>query len=534
MKMNPLFPTKFRVVLSLIAAIILCLLSEFSPQAGRPAAAAQPPANGMALAGRLEITWGDGQPGLGQSETHYRLLRPGEPDVELQFSAILPLPIDQLLRARDQWITLNGAWQPDGFAVFNVSPLPAADQPPPAAPQVSGAQPWVTVMCKFNDIAAEPKNAAYFAGMYGSTYPLLDHYWREQSYNLMNIAGSQATSQWFTLPQPRSYYIYNMDADAALEADLNRLTNDCTAAADSVLNYMAFVGINLMFNSDLDASAWGGSRYLTLDGSTRRYYMTWEPPWGYAEITVIAHEMGHGFGLPHSAFNRSSVYDNRLDVMSDTWTDCVNLRDATYGCLGQHTIAYHKDLEGWLAGKQASVSAGSQQSFTLEQLALPQTANVQLIKIPIQNSTQFYTVEVRRKTGYDLKLPGQAVILHLIDPSQRIPAQLVDLDGNNNTGDAGAMWLPGETFSDAANGIWVRVDVATASGFGVTISNNPTGGSIATPTATRTFTPTASRTATATFTVTPSKTPTRTLTRTPAPTIDPVLLKYHQYIPILK
>jgi hypothetical protein len=34
------------------------------------------------------------------------------------------------------------------------------------------------------------------------------------------------------------------------------------------------------------------------------------------------------------------------------------------------------------------------------------------------------------------------------------------------------MWVAGETFVDAANNIWVRVDEATATGFTVTISNN--------------------------------------------------------------
>ena len=199
--------------------------------------------------------------------------------------------------------------------------------------------------------------------------------------------------------------------------------------------------------------------------------MTWEPPWGYRDLTVIAHEMGHGFGLPHSSFNRSKVYDSRWDMMSDTWSDCANSRDATYGCLGQGTIAYHKDLEGWLAGRQTIVSPGGQMTLTLEQLDLPATGNLLLAKVPISGTTRFYTVEVRRKVGYDVKLPGQAVILHLVDPSQKISAQLVDLDGNTNTGDAGAQWLAGETFSDTTNGIWIRIDQALPTGFVVTISN---------------------------------------------------------------
>jgi hypothetical protein len=78
---------------------------------------------------------------------------------------------------------------------------------------------------------------------------------------------------------------------------------------------------------------------LTLDGLTKSWYMTWEPPWGCQDICVIEHEMGHGFGLPHSSGAYGQTYDNQWDVMSNTWSNCGCSRDATFGCLGQHTIS---------------------------------------------------------------------------------------------------------------------------------------------------------------------------------------------------
>jgi hypothetical protein len=207
-------------------------------------------------------------------------------------------------------------------------------------------------------------------------------------------------------------------------------------------------------------------------------------------------------------------------MMSDTWSDCANSRDATYGCLGQGTIAYHKDLEGWLAGRQTIVSPGGQMTLTLEQLDLPATGNLLLAKVPISGTTRFYTVEVRRKVGYDVKLPGQAVILHLVDPSQKISAQLVDLDGNTNTGDAGAQWLAGETFSDTTNGIWIRIDQALPTGFVVTISNC--------------YHPTPTLTRTPTRTSTPIRTFTPTRTHTLLPTLDPQIYSSRSYIPVVQ
>ncbi len=488
---TPIFRSQVWVWLVLAIILAVGLTGQLSSPTLGQAAALKSPGQVVSLEGRFNILWADGAPGTDQSRTLYVLSNAGQPDISINFSVPLPLDYTSLLRMRGRPVEVRGNWENAPATIFNASEIEVEDSREPLGPILAGPQPWVTVMCKFQDESAEPKPPAFFQNMYGSAYPLLDHYWREQSYNQMSITGSQAVSQWYTLPHPRNYYI------VGTYADLYDLANDCTAAANAQVNYAAFVGINLMFNDDLNGYAWGGGNYMTLDGVSRLWYMTWEPPWGYRDLTVIAHEMGHGFGLPHSSFNRSKVYDNRWDVMSDTWTDCSNLRDPAYGCLGQQTIAYHKDLEGWLVGRQTTVSPGSQTTLTLEQLDLPATGSLLLAKVPVNGTNRFYTVEVRRKVGYDVKLPGQAVILHLVDPNQSIPAQLVDLDGNTNTGDAGAQWLAGETFSDLASGIWIRIDQALPTGFVVTISNHHE-------------------------------------TIQPNPTLDPQNNKFHFYIPVLQ
>ena len=55
-------------------------------------------------------------------------------------------------------------------------------------------------------------------------------------------------------------------------------------------------------------------------------------------------------------------------------------------------------------------------------------------------------------------------------------AKVVDATNNGDPNDAGAMWLPGETFTDAANGIKVKVTGSTASGYDVTINPSSSGG----------------------------------------------------------
>ena len=247
--------------------------------------------------------------------------------------------------------------------------------------------------------------------MLGGQAPGLDHYWREASFGTVNLTGSVVLG-WYTLPRPRSYYVYGNP----LQLDTQRAASDCTGVADADVHFPSFIGINLMFNDDLDCCAWGGSTYLNLDGQSRTYRMTWLPPWGYESQGPVAHEMGHGFGLPHSSGPYGATYDSRWDVMSDVWGNCPPY-DPTYGCVGTHTISYHKDLLGWIPSNRRYVAAlGTSQTITLEPLDQLSSSGYMIARIPLPgSSTRFYTVETRRLAGYDAKLPGHAVIIHLVD-----------------------------------------------------------------------------------------------------------------------
>ena len=419
----------------------------------------------MVYAGTFNILWGDGAPGSGETRTSYFLSTSQNDTIQLIFTEDLLTSMGGPIGINQKTVIVQGMQLDAGMQV-QVQSITLA-QGVSAVPQaVIGPQPWISIMCKFADVPDEPRNLAYFRNMYSSNYPGLDHYWREQSYNVANLQGSYAEG-WFSLPYGRSHYL------PGGSLDLGAAAQDCTAAANPVVDFSQYIGINLMFNAELDGYAWGGRWLLCLDGPCSLWRVTWEPPWGYENVSTIAHEEGHGFGLPHSSGNYGLTYDNQWDVMSDSWAPCMRgFDDLVYGCIGQHTIAYHKNLLGWIpADRLYTANPGTMQNITLEQLAWPQPGNYLAAFVPIPGSSgQFYSVEARKLNGYDSHNPGAAVIIHQVDPNRDNRAHVIDIDGNGNTGDAGAMWLPGETFNDISHNILIEVLSATSNGFVVLIN----------------------------------------------------------------
>lgn len=340
---------------------------------------------------------------------------------------------------------------------------------------VVGSQPWISILCKFPDIATEPKNLSFFQGMYNNSAGRLDHYWREVSADTINVVGSIAID-WLVLPNPQSFYVPNPGSGTG--AQKSALFSDCTAAADPFVDFSnggnAFVGINMMFNDLLDCCAWGGGRFATLDGVSKVWRTTWEPPWAYADISVIEHEMGHGFGLPHSTNwdDDGHPYDSPWDVMSSDRS--YSPRDATYGRIGKHTIGYHKDRLGWIPSAQKLVVVeNSSTTLILDDTVQNNTLHYRLVELPLGDGSTWYNVETRKRRGvYESDLPGSAVLIFHIDPSTRSePAWLFDADvppaGFADT--EGSMWRVGEIFEDSANQIRIVINAETADGFQITI-----------------------------------------------------------------
>ena len=358
--------------------------------------------------------------------------------------------------------------------------LPAGSKALATPKAVLGNTRWVTIACKFNDIVTEQKPVSFFNGQYGMNPGELGSYWHEVSYGKINLTGSSANG-WFTLPQPRSYYVKTVDGEDA--ADLQLLFNDCTVAANPTVNFSGVQGINMMFNGDLDGYAWGGGRCgVTLDGPSRCLSTTWNPPWAFNNLAPFAHEMGHGYGLPHSdnSDRDDDTYDNPWDVMSDAWNNAVS--SPTYGALPKHINIRQRERLGWVdAVRKLKIPAGgAAKEVVLDFAHLFGYSNFQLIELAAPEVTSApgvgaasvvsFIVEARDRYGiYERELAGDAVIIHGIDAAGIAYSMDADIPPADTSNNEGSMFKAGETWISPDGSRRVKVESATADGFVLTI-----------------------------------------------------------------
>ena len=356
------------------------------------------------------------------------------------------------------------------------APVTAASARVAAAAPVNGVTRWVTLMCKFSDIGTEQKTQAFFQSQYGEGVGQLGHYWREVSYNKINLAGSSAHG-WFTLPQPRSHYVTEENGED--KADLKKLFADCGAAADATVDFNSVQGVNMMFNGDLDGYAWGGGMCAPLEGrSNFCTRATWNPPWSFSNLAPLAHEMGHGYGLPHSdnSDGDSDTYDNPWDVMSDAWYNAVS--DGTYGARPKHINIFQRHRLSWVDGaRQQVIVLGdlATRDIALDYAHLAGSGNVQMLVLSLSPqadpyATVVYTLEARKREGpYEGALAGDAVIVHKVQASGTAYSIDADVPPANRANNEGSMFKVGERWVTPEGSHAVTVKEQTATGFVVTV-----------------------------------------------------------------
>ena len=347
-------------------------------------------------------------------------------------------------------------------------------------PQI-GPKPWVTILCRFADHPGTPHPKSWYEEfLLGTNGPSLDSYFRENSYDHINLSGSVVVG-WFNLPGTAASYV-----DVFGGPDREKLMRDAMNVADSTVFFPGFYGINVMLNGPLPGACYGGQFTGTNDAQVKFYGATFMQLICHNHAS-LAHEMGHGFGLDHSSGPYAPdepdfgphTYDSQWDTMS-VGGNC-SPGDPDYGCTAVHYNAYHKAQLGWITPEWIFVAnPGTNTNVHLERLAHPDEFGFRMMHIVMPGwSTRYYTVEARMLEGYDGNgLPGECVVIHKIDTTRRDrQSQVIDggvvPEGDDNPNDAAARWTLDEAFIDAANGITISIEGEIDTGYIVHIITEP-------------------------------------------------------------
>lgn len=322
--------------------------------------------------------------------------------------------------------------------------------------------PWAIVLCQFNDVPAVPHAPDYYEALYAQngTGGLCD-YWRTVSCNSLDLTGSRVFG-WFTMNHSSAEV-----NQLHFPGDRSTLVQwGIDAAVANGVNLAAFRSVLIVQNFGVDHGA-AGNGILIVDQNP-----------GLCEFGFIAHEMGHGFGLPHSnSSNPDMVYGDGWDVMSFA-TTTFQFPIEFMGARGDATVGLNaRNLEAlnavptnrtWITGTPDFSGA-----LTLDALNQQPIGNhgALMVKVlpsasqPPRPSGSSYLVEFRRKAGWDRNIPEDAVLIHevrtdglsylqpsiwgrftsgdeFVTPDPKIYVRVVNIDSTRGTADLRIWDLP--------------------------------------------------------------------------------------------
>lgn len=320
-----------------------------------------------------------------------------------------------------------------------------------------GSQHWDILLCKFSDVSATPRSKSAVETMTSDTFPGIASYWSTVSRGASTM--TRTVYDWKSLGKSQSYY-HGLGNSAA-----DQYVTDCAAAhglpTSGAFNYVIAVN-GQMFNYDY---ALGGYSYDY--GGIQR--VAWLPAWALTDQTYFAHEMGHGYGMPHSnnSDGDSDPYDNPWDLMSDAF---YNVSVAPYGYLATPTNLWHLRQIGLLpAGEVYTLPDNRAETLVIDDWLAPEGGNYSAVFIPIPGTSRLYVVEVHKASlgGFNSDYDTDAVVIYEINPGRSQPAWLVG--GGSASYGPGPQWVPGETYTHAGDDVKISVLSATTNGYQVRV-----------------------------------------------------------------
>jgi len=301
---------------------------------------------------------------------------------------------------------------------------------------------FAVILCKFSDQPQEPHAPSFYQNCFTETGAGMGgafDYWRDVSFGNLDLTGSKVFG-WYAMPNHTTQDLVGLRRDSFVTWGIEAAR--ANGVKDAELS--TFFGFIVVFNVATDSGASGGNQMvLGYQGSD------WDPSFN-------SHEMGHLFGLDHSfdtsprpcasGDGRPGAYCDKWDIMSaaNVWTF-----NNALGANGPGLNAPYLDKLGCISSNRIWTPPNPNFGGTVTLAALnhPEAHGPLMIKIPRTSGPNpsfksTYTIEFRRKTGWDAGIPNDTVLIHEVRSDGLSYLQ---------TKATGLEFLPGSEFTDGGS-----------------------------------------------------------------------------------
>ena len=246
----------------------------------------------------------------------------------------------------------------------------------------TGEQKVAVLLVNFSDDTRQPYTQAQAQDV---VFNQVSGFMRENSFQKTWLSGN--AFGWLTLPIAKTCLTTDI-ADAAK-----------VAANGAGINLAGYGRVVYVFPRN-DSCVWSGVG--TVGGLPSDAWIN-----GRLETKVVAHELGHNFGLQHSHASDCDATPFGPNCVVQDYGDVADVMGNTGAT---HFNAFQKERLGWLNGTaqptitsvttSGSYTIGAYENATVESKALKILKSTD----PVTGAKSWYYVEYRRPLGYDLSL----------------------------------------------------------------------------------------------------------------------------------
>jgi M6 family metalloprotease-like protein len=330
----------------------------------------------------------------------------------------------------------------DPAASFSPGPRMPLQVPGASSRRVPGAAPvspfkTLAILVQFTDLPSQVGASFFDTLLFGPASQTVRGYYREVSYNQLDIVTVNLPSSlgWRTAPQSYDYYVNGQNCLGNYPYNCQRLTEDLVAMVDPVVdfsqydnNHDGWVDTVFVIHSGTGAEASSGSPYLIwshswwtyteplVDGVRVGSYTTEPEYWFFpGDMThgVYVHELGHAFGLPdlYDVDNSSKGVGDWSLMSGGSWNGFLGNSPAHLDAWSRIYLEFNTAID--LTNLSGAISVPN----------VEQNQTGSIFRLESFRAGEYWLLENRQPVGSDSALPGSGLLIWHVDEN---------LAGNNH------------------------------------------------------------------------------------------------------